>query len=130
MALFRLRHAQDKSFPFLVLLPSREIAIYFGRFDFSAPIPLDYFDRFFSIRSTAAQDRSFRLTRWIFAFHHSQSAGVTAALISGSALNLNWCAVITSATEPMIRAAATTVRMVKVSPAKAVPSRTATIGFT
>ena len=38
--------------------------------------------------------------------------------------------VITSATEPIMRAAAINVRMVTVSPAKRVPNRTATIGFT
>src|SRR6266478_5202033 len=125
MALFRFRHAQKNAFVFLVLLASREIAVYLGRLNFGAPIALYDFDCLLSILSTAAQDRSFRVTRWIFAFHRSQSAGVTAALICGSALNLNCCAVITSATEPMLREAAINVRIVKVSPSKAEPSRTA-----
>ena len=59
-----------------------------------------------------------------------QSAGSSAALKAGSTRARSCCAVIISATEPMIRAAATNMRTVTVSPAKKVPSRTATIGFT
>src|SRR5439155_6570758 len=60
----------------------------------------------------------------------AQSAGSIAALIAGSALAFICCAVITIATEPIISAAAITTRIVIVSPAKAAPNNTATIGFT
>src|SRR5205814_447257 len=59
-----------------------------------------------------------------------QSAGSITALIAGSALAFSCCAVITIATEPIISAAAIRTRIVMVSPAKAAPNNTATIGFT
>ena len=59
-----------------------------------------------------------------------QSAGSSAGLMAGSARARSCWAVMINATEPMIRAAAINVRMVTVSPAKKVPSKTATIGFT
>src|SRR5204862_7771038 len=98
-----------------------QIAINLRRLDFRAPISFDHFDRLLSI---------FSLIRWIFVFHRAQSAGATVALNAGATRALSCCAVITIATEPMIRPAATKVRMLKVSPAKAAPRNTATIGFT
>src|SRR5262249_50200448 len=59
-----------------------------------------------------------------------QSAGSNAALKAGAARPCSCCAVIMRATEPMMKAAAINVRTVTVSPAKKVPSKTATIGFT
>ena len=49
---------------------------------------------------------------------------------AGPGCRFHCSAVITSATEPMINNAATTVRTVNFSPANAAPSMTATIGFT
>src|SRR5207302_543409 len=130
MALFRFGHAQKDALAFLVPLALGQIAIGSRGLDFGLPIARDHFDRLLSIRSTAAQDTFFRITRWIFAAHNIQSAGSNAALIDGSTLALSCCAVITRATEPIMRLAAINVRMVKVSPAKTAPSKTATIGFT
>ena len=62
--------------------------------------------------------------------HLAHSAGATVAAIAGVAFGFNCCAVITNATEPMMRPAAINVRTLKVSPANAAPSNTATMGFT
>src|SRR5947208_14993199 len=121
MTLFRFSHAQKNAFALFIPFAFGQIAINLRRLDFCAPISLDHFDRLLSI---------FSVIRWIFVFHRAQSAGATAALNGGSTRALSCCAVITIATEPMIRPAATKVRMLKVSPAKAAPSNTATIGFT
>ena len=121
VAFFRFRHAQENAFAFLVRLARGQIAIGLRGLDFSLPIALDCIDRLLSLLWG---------TRWIFAAHNIQSAGSNAALIGGSTLALSCCAVITRATEPIIRAAAINVRTVIVSPAKRVPSSTATIGFT
>src|SRR5437879_8527503 len=130
MALFRFGHPQENAFAFLVPLALGQIAIGLRSLDFRLPVALDDFDCFLSIRSTAVQDRFFRITRRIFAAHNFQSSGSNAALMVGSTLALSCCAVITSATEPIMKPAATSVRMVTVSPAKRAPNRTATIGVT
>ena len=127
VAFFRFRHAQKDAFAFLVPLALGEIAIGLRGLDFSLPVAPDHPDRLLCSRRLSELS-IFRITRWIFA--HIQSAGSNAALIGGSTLALSCCAVITRATEPIMRLAAINVRMVKVSPAKRAPSRTATIGFT
>src|SRR5438477_12760805 len=104
-----------------------QIAIDLRSLNLRAPISLDHIDRLFSIRSTAAQDRFFGLTRWVFVFHCAQSAGATVALIGGSILALSCCVVITIASESMIRAAVIKVRMVKVSAGKAAPGTSAAV---
>src|SRR5215472_13172657 len=114
VALFRFCHAQENALSFLVALALSEIAIGLRGLDFRLPVTLRCFDRL-SI---------------LFVAHTPQSAGSSAALIGGSTRALSCCAVITSATEPMMRPPAINVRMVKVSPAKSVPNNTATIGFT
>src|SRR5437899_841899 len=119
--LFRFGHPQQNAFAFLVSLALGQIAIGLRGLDFRLPVARDHIDRFPSI---------FRLTRRIFAAHCVQSAGSNAALMGGSTLALSCCAVITSATEPIMRAAAINVRTVTVSPAKRAPNNTATIGFT
>src|SRR5207247_130569 len=105
----------------LIFFVRGQIAIDLRSLNLRAPVLPDHIDHLLSIFCPA---------RWVFVFHCAQSAGATVALIGGSILALNCCAVITIATEPIIRPAAMTVRMVKVSPAKAAPSKTATIGFT
>src|SRR6266513_794579 len=119
--LFRFRHAQQNAFAFLVPLALGQITIRLRSLHLSLPVPLDYLD---GLRS------SFLIRRTILTAHNFQSAGSNAAPIGGSILALNCWAVITSATEPIIRHAAIKVRMVSFSPAKSAPSRTATIGFT
>src|SRR5262249_21112659 len=121
MALFRFCHAQEDAFAFLVSFALGEVAIRLRSLHFGLPIALGYFDRLLSIPWGR------RLT---FAIHNVQSAGSSAALIGASTFALSCCAVITSATEPMMSAAAISVRFVKVSPAKSVPNKTATIGLT
>src|SRR6266496_117548 len=117
---FRFRHTQKNTFAFLVPLALSQIAISSCGLDFGLPVARDDLDCL----------RSSFLIRAIIAAHAVQSAGSNAALIGGSTLALSCCAVIKSATEPMMRAAAINIRIVTVSPAKRAPNRTATIGFT
>ena len=122
MALFRFGHAQKNASAFLIPLAFGQIAIRLRRLDFRLPIASYDFDRLASI---------FRVMKWIFAVHlPAQSAGSIAGRIADSALALSCCVVITMATEPIISAPAIKTRRLKVSPAKAAPNKTATIGFT
>src|SRR5436309_12216729 len=119
MALFRFGHAQKNALASVIPLAIGEVAIGLRGLDFGLPVTLGDFDRLLSILP---------VTRRSFAAHKLQSAGSNAVLIDGSSLARSCCAEITSATEPIIRPAAMTVRRVTVSPAKRVPNRTATIG--
>src|SRR5437773_10893307 len=96
MPLFRFRHSQQNAFAFHVPLALGQIRIGLRRLDLGLPVPLDYLD---GLRS------SFLIRRAILAAHNFQSAGSNAALIGGSIFALNCWAVITSATEPIIRQA-------------------------
>src|SRR5215469_13577163 len=139
MTLFGLCHAQKNAFAFFVALSFGKIAVGLSGLDFCLPIAprdIDGVLMIFLLGSHAELKRKeARLpsrhkipesaTRPLF-----QSAGSSAALKAGSARARSCCAVIMSATEPMISAAAINVRTVTVSPAKRVPSSTATIGFT
>src|ERR1700730_16276876 len=64
-----------------------------------------------------------------FRFYRGHSVSI-AAVIGGSVFVLSCWTVIMSATEPMIKAAASSVRKVIVSWANNAPSNTATIGLT
>src|SRR6059058_2319987 len=138
MTLFRICHAQKNAFAFFVALTLREIAVGLRGLDFGLPVAPCNIDRLlmifllgghatlkrkdgrFPMRRTGDRRSLIRL--------RVQSAGSIAALKAGSTRARSCWAVIISATDPMIRVAATNVRTVTVSPAKKVPSRTATIG--
>src|SRR5439155_21792379 len=111
MALFRFGHAQKNAFASLVELTLGQIAISSRGLDFSLPVAPDHIDCFPSIRSTAAHERFFRITRRIFASHNVHPAGPNAALVGGPPLDLSCCGVITRATEPIMRAGPSHVRM-------------------
>src|SRR5713101_3400432 len=116
MAFFRLRHAIQHTFSFFVGLARRELAINLGRPHFRTPVAFYHFDCLPSILLGLG-------------FHRAHSVCI-AAVIGGSVFVLSCCTVIMSATEPMINAAASSVRKVTVSWANNAPSNTATIGFT
>src|SRR5207237_10025715 len=120
VALFRFRPAQENAPAFLVVLALGQIPIGVRGLYLRLPVALSDFDRLLSI---------FGITRPIFVAHTFQSAGSSAELMGGSTRACSCCAVITSATEPIMRLAATSVRTVKVSPSKSVPNKTAKIGF-
>src|SRR5437762_13821707 len=114
MTLFRFSHAQKNAFALFIPFAFGQIAINLRRLDFRAPISLDHFDRLLSI---------FSVIRWIFVFHRAHSAGATVALISCSTRAPSCCAVIPIATEPLLRPAATQLRTLTVSPARAAPRK-------
>jgi hypothetical protein len=89
--LLRFGHAQQDALAFFIRFALGKIAIRLRRLNFGSPIALDDFDCLLWSRPPCGGSELLvsPVTRSIFAFHHSQSAGVTAALICGSALSLN-----------------------------------------
>src|SRR5215471_10671705 len=139
MTFLSFGHAQKNAFAFLIALPFRQIAIRLCGLDFLLPVVLCNLDRFLGILLLGGhaelkrnetcfptcRDRLSKTVRRLL-----QSAGSSAGLKAGATRARSCWAVMISATEPMMRAAAINVRTVTVSPAKKVPSKTATIGFT
>ena len=124
VAFLGLRHSDQDSFAFFVLLAGRQIAVRLRRLDFRPPIALDHLNRLLPARRSLGGGGSiFWFVRWIAGLHLAQSGAAVADL------GVICCAVITIATDPIINPAPRSVRMVKLSPAKAVPSRTATTGL-
>src|SRR3984893_3424183 len=121
VALFRFGHAQKNAFSLFVFLASRQFAIDLRRFHLGAPISLNNLDCFLSILPAV------RLG--LVGLHRAQSAATISAARAGSVLDLICCAVITTATDPIINPAPINVRKVRCSPAKNVPSKMATIGL-
>jgi len=121
MPLLRFRHPQQDAFAFLVLLAFGEIAINLCCLNFGPPIAPDDFDRFLSI---------LRSVGWVVVLHRAQSVPAMDAAKGAVAPAFICWAVITTATEPIINPAPKSVRNVNFSPANAVPSKTATTGFT
>ncbi len=76
VALFRFSHPQENAFAFLVVLALRQVAIGLRGLDFRLPVARDHVDCFVSIRSTAAQDRFFWITRRIFTAHKCSISGL------------------------------------------------------
>ena len=118
VTLFRLGHPQQNAFPFFVALAGGEIAVNLRSLYFGAPVPFDDIDRL-----------GFWTFLWFAVFHRAQLAGSMTAG-TGETFAFICCAMITTATEPMINPAPTSVRNVSVSCAKRVPRRMATMGFT
>ena len=96
-----------------IRLASGQCAIGLRRLHFGAPV--------------APNDLNCLLS--IVDLHLAQFISAIAA-VGGAAFAFVCCVVITIATEPIIKPAATAVRKVKFSPANIAPSNTATIGFT
>src|SRR5438093_4386327 len=139
MAIFRFRHAQKYALTFVIAFALCKFAIRLCSLDLRLPIALRDFDRLLTIfllggHAGLMRDEQ-RFPTWPPTvrrriWSRNQSAGSSAGLMPGPARARSCWAVMINATEPMIRAAAINVRMVTVSPAKKVPSKTATIGFT
>ena len=72
----------------------------------------------------------FRIFDFGFEFSALQSSPGAQSTSNGAGFAFDCCTVMTSATEPIIKAAARMDRALKVSPAKMAPRITATIGFT
>src|SRR2546428_9318681 len=121
VALLGFCHSQENCFALLVGLTRSQIMIRLCRINFCPPIALNYFCRLGSI---------FCSIRWIVALHLAQPAPAIEAVMAEAGFAFICCAVITTATEPIINPAPTSVPQVNFSLAKAVPSKTATTGVT